>query len=108
VARFMARKKPLSVLGLLATVVPLFGFQGRVILAQPPLIALIAAPLPIQSAAIFTIGFGRAWLRRAPFPIAAPCALIATSNLFEPAAAVAIGLFGWTSARRWCPWSACC
>jgi len=94
VARFTGAIKPFSVLGLLATVVLLFGFQGRVILDQPLVIALIAVPLIIQSYGIFAIAYAAAWLWRVPFNIAAPCALIGTSNFFELAVAVAISLFG--------------
>jgi arsenite transporter len=94
IADFNARVKPLSVLGLLATVVLLFGFQGQIILDQPFLIALIAAPLLVQSYGIFAIAYGAARLWRVPFNVAAPCALIGTSNFFELAVAVAIGLFG--------------
>jgi len=94
VARFTAAIKPFSVLGLLATVVLLFGFQGGVILDQPGLIALIAAPLVIQSYGIFVIAYGAAWAWKIPFNVAAPCALIGTSNFFELAVAVAISLFG--------------
>ncbi len=97
VARFIERVKPFSVLGLLATVVLLFGFQGRVILDQPLLIALIAVPLLIQSYGIFAIAYLAAFLWRVPYKIAAPCALIGTSNFFELAVAVAIGLFGLNS-----------
>jgi arsenite transporter len=97
VARFTSRIKPLSVLGLLATVVLLFGFQGQIILDQPVLIALIAVPLLIQSYGIFGIAYGAAYLWRVPFNVAAPCALIGTSNFFELAVAVAIGLFGLNS-----------
>ncbi|WP_372623011.1 ACR3 family arsenite efflux transporter [Falsiroseomonas sp.] len=97
VQRFTGRVKPLSVLGLLATVVLLFGFQGRVILEQPLLIALIAVPLLIQSYGIFALAYGAAYLWRVPFNVAAPCALIGTSNFFELAVAVAIGLFGLNS-----------
>jgi len=97
VAAFTARVKPLSVLGLLATVVLLFGFQGQVILDQPLLIALIAVPLLIQSYGIFAIAYAAARLWRVPFNVAAPCALIGTSNFFELAVAVAIGLFGLNS-----------
>jgi ACR3 family arsenite transporter len=97
VARFTTRIKPLSVLGLLATVVLLFGFQGRVILDQPLLIALIAMPLLVQSYGIFALAYGWAYLWRVPFNVAAPCALIGTSNFFELAVAVAIGLFGLNS-----------
>ena len=94
VARFVARVKPFSVIGLLATVVLLFGFQGNIIIEQPLLIALIATPLLIQSYGIFFIAFGAAWMWRVPFKVAAPCALIGTSNFFELAVAVAISLFG--------------
>jgi ACR3 family arsenite transporter len=94
VEAFRARVKPATVLGLLATVVLLFGFQSGTILAQPLVILLIAVPLLIQSYGIFAVAYlaARAW--RLPFPIAAPCALIGTSNFFELAVAVAIGLFG--------------
>jgi len=97
VARFNARVKPLSVLGLLGTVVLLFGFQGQIILDQPLLIALIAVPLIIQSYGIFAIAYTAARLWKVPFNMAAPCALIGTSNFFELAVAVAIGLFGLNS-----------
>jgi ACR3 family arsenite transporter len=97
IARFIARVKPLSVLGLLATVLLLFGFQGQIILDQPFLIGLIAVPLLIQSYGIFAIAYGAARLWRVPFNVAAPCALIGTSNFFELAVAVAIGLFGLNS-----------
>jgi len=97
VARFTAAVKPFSVLGLLATVVLLFGFQGQTILDRPLLIALIAVPLLIQSYAIFAIAYAAAWAWRVPFNVAAPCALIGTSNFFELAVAVAISLFGLNS-----------
>ncbi len=97
VAGFTARIKPASVMGLLLTVVLLFGFQGPVILAQPGLIALLAVPIIIQSYGIFALGYGWAWAWRLPHKIAAPCALIGTSNFFELAVAVAIGLFGLNS-----------
>jgi ACR3 family arsenite transporter len=94
VARFTGAVKPFSVIGLLATVVLLFGFQGQVIVAQPVLIALIAVPLLIQSYGIFAVAYAAAWAWRVPFNVAAPCALIGTSNFFELAVAVAISLFG--------------
>jgi ACR3 family arsenite transporter len=97
VAAFTARIKPASMLGLLLTVVLLFGFQGPVILAQPGLIALLAVPIVIQSYGIFALGYGWAWAWHLPHRIAAPCALIGTSNCFELAVAVAIGLFGLNS-----------
>ena len=97
VARFTGWVKPFSVMALLATVVLLFGFQGHVILDRPLLIALIAAPLLVQSYGIFAVAYGAAYLWRVPFNVAAPCALIGTSNFFELAVAVAISLFGLNS-----------
>lgn len=97
VSRFTARLKPFSIVGLLATVILLFGFQGNVILAQPLLITLIAVPLLLQSYGIFAAAYAAAWFLKIPFRIAAPCAMIATSNFFELAVAVAIGLFGLNS-----------
>jgi ACR3 family arsenite transporter len=94
VERFSARAKPFSVLGLLATVVLLFGFQGEVILAQPLVIVMIAVPLLIQSYGIFGVAYWAAKAWGVPHKVAAPCALIGTSNFFELAVAVAIGLFG--------------
>ncbi|MFN3709639.1 MAG: ACR3 family arsenite efflux transporter [Alishewanella aestuarii] len=97
VSRFNARVKPLSILGLLGTVVLLFGFQGHIILNQPLLIALIAVPLLIQSYGIFAIAYAAARWSKLPFNVAAPCAMIGTSNFFELAVAVAIGMFGLNS-----------
>jgi ACR3 family arsenite transporter len=97
IAEFTARIKPGSVLGLLLTVVLLFGFQGQVIIAQPLLIALIAVPIIIQSYGIFALGYAWAFAWKLPHKVAAPCALIGTSNFFELAVAVAIGLFGLNS-----------
>ena len=94
VERFTARLKPFSIVGLLATVMLLFGFQAQTIVSQPLLIALIAVPIVIQSYGIFAAGYLAAWAWRVPHAIAAPCALIGTSNFFELAVAVAIGLFG--------------
>jgi ACR3 family arsenite transporter len=97
VEAFTARIKPASVVGLLVTVILLFGFQGQVIIAQPLLIALIAVPIIIQSYSIFALGYVWAYAWRLPHKVAAPCALIGTSNFFELAVAVAIGLFGLNS-----------
>ena len=94
---FSARVKPLSMVGLIATVVILFGLQGEVILARPAVIALIAVPILIQSYGMFALAYGAAYALKVPHKIAAPCALIGTSNFFELAVAVAISLFGLNS-----------
>lgn len=94
---FNARLKPWSIIGLLATVVLLFAFQAGTIIANPLLIGLIAVPIIIQSYGIFAAAYAWAYMWRVPHAIAAPCALIGTSNFFELAVAVAIGLFGLSS-----------
>lgn len=94
---FRDRIKPLTMTALLITVVVLFGFQGEKILENPLVILLIAVPLLIQSYGIFAIAYGAARALRVPFDIAAPCAMIGTSNFFELAVAVAISLFGLNS-----------
>ena len=95
--KFISRLKPWSVVGLLATVVLLFGFQAEKIINQPQTIVLIAIPLMIQTYGIFVIAYGAAKFMKLPHNIAAPACLIGTSNFFELAVAVAISLFGLNS-----------
>lgn len=97
VERFGERLKPTSILGLLLTVVLLFGFQAETIIAQPGRVLLIAVPLLLQSYGIFGITYGLARFLKLPFEVAAPAAMIGTSNFFELAVAVAISLFGLAS-----------
>ena len=86
--------KPYSVAGLLGTVALLFGLQAETIVAQPLDIVLIAIPLLLQTYGIFAVAYLAARWWRIEHAVAAPCALIGTSNFFELAVAVAISLFG--------------
>lgn len=85
---------PLSLSALLLTLVLLFGFQGRQIVQQPLVIALIAVPILIQ--VYFTSGLAYLLNRRLGVAhcVAGPSALIGASNFFELAVATAVGLFG--------------
>ncbi|MGK0502774.1 MAG: ACR3 family arsenite transporter [Alteromonadaceae bacterium] len=94
VTAIIERFKPFSVLGLLITIVLLFGFQAETILAQPQDIVLIAIPLLIQTYGIFAIAYFAAKKMKLPHNVAAPACMIGTSNFFELAVAVAISLFG--------------
>ena len=94
---FVGRLKPWSVVGLLTTVVLLFGFQAQTIVSQPLVIVLIAIPLLIQTYGIFLITYAAAKSMKLPHKIAGPASLIGTSNFFELAVAVAISLFGLNS-----------
>jgi ACR3 family arsenite transporter len=97
VSTFVAKLKPTSVIGLVATVLLLFGFQAQTIVDKPFVIALIAVPLVLQSYGIFAIAWlGARWLKL-PHNVAGPACLIGTSNFFELAVAVAISLFGLNS-----------
>ncbi len=97
VTQFVASVKPASILGLILTVVLLFGFQAQTIIDKPLVIGLIAIPLIIQTYGIFFITYWGAKLLKLPHQVAGPACLIGTSNFFELAVAVAISLFGLNS-----------
>jgi ACR3 family arsenite transporter len=93
----MERIGPWSISALLATLVLLFAFQGRAIIEQPLIIALLAVPILIQ---VFFNSALAYWLNRAvgeKHNVACPSALIGASNFFELAVAAAISLFGFES-----------
>ena len=93
-AKLLAFLKPWSITGLLATVVLLFGFQATKILGDPVIIVLITIPLLLQTYGIFFITLAIAWSMRLSHKVTAPACMIATSNFFELAVAVAISVFG--------------
>lgn len=93
----LARLGPLSLAALLATLVLLFGFQGKQIIAQPMVILLLAVPITIQVYLNSGLAY---WLNRrlgVAHCVAGPSALIGASNFFELAVAAAISLFGFES-----------
>ena len=95
--RAMQRIGPWSIAALLITLVLLFGFQGRAIIEQPVVIALLAIPILIQVLFNSALAY---WLNRRlgeAHNVACPSALIGASNFFELAVAAAIGLFGFES-----------
>ena len=91
---FISKLKPWSIMGLLSTVVLLFGFQSQTILGNPMAIVLIAIPLLLQTYGIFAFAYLLAKKMKLPHNVAAPACMIGTSNFFELAVAVAISLFG--------------
>jgi ACR3 family arsenite transporter len=95
--RVLARLHPVALSALLLTLVLLFGFQGRQILNQPLIIAMLAVPILIQVFVNSTLAY---WLNRrlgVAHAVACPSALIGASNFFELAVATAISLFGFES-----------
>lgn len=96
-SRLSGQLGPVSLSALLATLVLLFAFQGRQIVAQPLVIALLAVPILIQVYLNAGLAyFGNRALGEA-HRIAGPSALIGASNFFELAVAAAISLFGLNS-----------
>jgi len=92
--RFLKRLRPVTIGGLLLTLVGLFSYQGEKIVHNPMHIFLIGIPLAVQTFFIFALGYGAAFLLRLSHSVAAPAAMIGASNFFELAVAVAISLFG--------------
>ncbi len=93
----MAKIGPWSITALLATLVLLFAFQGKAIIEQPLVIALLAVPILIQ---VFFNSSLAYWLNKKvgeKHAVACPSALIGASNFFELAVAAAISLFGFES-----------
>ncbi len=93
----LARIQPFSISALLATLVLLFGFQGRQIIEQPLIIALLAVPILIQVYFIAAAGYMLNHWAGEKHNIAGPSALIGASNFFELAVATAIVLYGFDS-----------
>ena len=93
----MEKIGPWSITALLATLVLLFAFQGKAIIDQPLIIALLAVPILIQ---VFFNSSLAYWLNKKvgeKHAVACPSALIGASNFFELAVAAAISLFGFES-----------
>lgn len=93
----LRRLRPASLVALLTTLVLLFGFQGRQILGQPLIIAMLAVPILLQVYFNSALAY---WLNRrlgVAHAVAGPSALIGASNFFELAVATAIALFGFES-----------
>lgn len=91
---FLKALHNITVAGLLLTLVIIFMFQGKTIVAHPLDILLIAIPLTLQTFLIFFIGFKTARKLCIRYEDAAPAALVGASNFFELAVATALVLFG--------------
>jgi ACR3 family arsenite transporter len=95
--RFIPRIAPITLYGLLFTIVLLFAIQGDRITSQPLDVALIALPLLAYFAIMWAAGFAAGRLLRFPYAQTASMAFTVASNDFELAIAVAVGVFGVTS-----------
>ena len=91
---FLPSLHPITTLALLATLVLIFAFQADNLTARGFHVVLIAVPILLQVYFNSALAYGLMKWLRVPHDVAAPGALIAASNFFELAVAVAITLFG--------------
>jgi arsenite transporter len=97
--RFLPRIGPITLYGLLFTIVLLFAIQGDTITSQPLDVARIALPLLVYFAGMWVAGFVIGKLSGLPYAQTASLAFTVASNDFELAIAVAVGVFGATSGQ---------
>ncbi len=93
----LQRLHPYSLIALLVTLVLLFAFQGKAIVAKPLIIAMLAVPIMLQVFFNSALAYGMNRFLGEVHCVAGPSALIGASNFFELAVAVAISLFGFES-----------
>jgi ACR3 family arsenite transporter len=92
--RFVPPLGKVSIVALLVTLVVLFTFQGYVIVELPARIGMIAVGILVNILIVFGIIYVVARMLKFRYEDAAPVAIIAGSNHFEVAIAVAITVFG--------------
>ncbi len=92
--RFLPRIGPVTLGGLLFTIVVLFAIQGEKITAEPADVARIALPLLAYFAIMWIAGFTIGKLAGLPYAQTASMGFTVASNDFELAIAVAVGVFG--------------
>ena len=97
--RFVPRIAPLTLYGLLFTIVLLFAIQGDEITSEPLDVALIAAPLLVYFAVMWVLGFTSGRVLGFPYPQTTALGFTVASNDFELAIAVSVGVFGATSGQ---------
>jgi ACR3 family arsenite transporter len=97
--RFLPRIGPITLYGLLFTIVLLFAIQGDTITSQPLDVALIAVPLLVYFAGMWVAGFVIGKLVGFPYPQTTSMAFTVASNDFELAIAVSVGVFGAASGQ---------
>ncbi|MFC1995385.1 ACR3 family arsenite efflux transporter [Chloroflexota bacterium] len=83
-----------SVIALLITLVVLFTYQGHIIVELPAIIGMITLAIMVNILVVFGITYLAARIMKLRYADAIPVAIIAGSNHFEVAIAVATTLFG--------------
>ena len=96
--RLMSRLGKVSLMALLFTIVIMFSLKGEYILQLPVDVLRIAIPLVVYFLVMFFLSFYLSIKLRFDYPHAVAQTFTASSNNFELAIAVAIGVFGISSA----------
>ncbi|MFC0581254.1 ACR3 family arsenite efflux transporter [Micrococcoides hystricis] len=96
---FLPKIGPLSLIGLLFTIVLLFAFQGEAITSRPWDVARMAVPLFLYFVLMFLLSFFAAKAVGLNYAKTTSVAFTASGNNFELAIAVAIGTFGISSGQ---------
>jgi len=95
---FESRLEPnlgkVSVIALLITLIVLFTYQGRIIIELPAIVGMITLAILVNILVVFGITYLAARIMKFRYADAIPAAIIAGSNHFEVAIAVATTLFG--------------
>jgi arsenite transporter len=97
--RFLPRISPITLYGLLFTIVLLFAIQGETITDEPQNVARIALPLLAYFALMWFAGFAAGRLLRLRYAQTTTLAFTVASNDFELAIAVSVGVFGAASGQ---------
>jgi len=96
-SRLVPALRTVSIVALLITLVVLFSLQGEVITQLPSAVGMIAIGIFCNILLVFALTYLIARRIRLPYEDAAPTAIIAGSNHFEVAVAVATTVFGLSS-----------